>query len=171
MRKSVVFTLAVSGLLSLGMAPPPPMARAVLRDAHGAEVGSASFSEVSGGVRIVMQVHGLSPGIHAMHLHSACKCEGPDFTSAGPHFNPDGKKHGRKNPEGTHAGDLPNIEVGQDGKVTVDVVAPGVNLGEGTHSLLSGAGTSLIIHAKPDDEVTDPAGNAGARLVCGPIVK
>lgn len=172
MRKRF-FALVFVGAMVVGTAAraEAPEARAVLRDAKGAELGSASFSQVAGGVRIVMQVHGLAPGTHAMHLHSTCKCEGPEFTSAGPHFNPDAKKHGLKNPLGPHAGDLPNIQVGQDGKVTVDVVAPGVNLGEGTHSLLSGEGTSLIIHAKADDEVTDPAGNAGARVVCGAIMK
>lgn len=174
MRKSVL-ALSFVGFLTMGMATAPsspaPTAKAVLRNAQGAEVGTANFTEVPEGVRVVLKAKGLPPGIHAMHLHAVCKCEGPDFTSAGPHFNPDHKKHGHKNPEGAHAGDLPNIEVGKDGTVAVDVVAPGVNLGAGSHSLLSGEGTSLVIHAKPDDEVTDPAGNAGTRIVCGPIMK
>ncbi|HEY9899362.1 MAG TPA: superoxide dismutase family protein [Pantanalinema sp.] len=174
LMREAVFALACAGVMTVGVAAAgaaSPTAGAVLRNAQGAEVGTATLTEVQGGVRIVLKAQGLPPGVHAMHLHAACKCEGPEFTSAGPHFNPDAKKHGRKNPAGPHAGDLPNIQVGQDGAVTVDVVASGVNLGEGSHSLLSGAGTSLVIHAKPDDEVSDPAGNAGTRIVCGPITR
>jgi Cu-Zn family superoxide dismutase len=107
-----------------------------------------------------------------MHIHSLGKCDGPDFTSAGPHFNPEHKKHGHKNPEGAHAGDLPNLQVAADGTVKTEIVAKGVNLKEGDpDSLLKADGTSLVIHASADDEMTDPAGNAGSRIVCGVIKK
>lgn len=172
-KRTSLVALALLGGVTMGGAAmaASPAASAIMRNAQGEQVGKATFSEVPGGVRIVLKAQGLPPGVHAMHLHAVCKCEGPEFTSAGPHFNPGAKKHGRRNPMGPHAGDLPNIQVGPDGAVDVDVVASGVNLGEGSHSLLSGAGTSLVIHAQADDEVSDPAGNAGRRIVCGAIGK
>ena len=108
-------------------------------------------------------------GPHAFHIHEQGNCELPGFKSAGGHFNPRGKKHGVKNPQGHHAGDLPNLVVGSDGEVEIEVIAGGVTLGPGANSLLSKSGTSLVIHADPDDDLTDPAGNAGARIACGAV--
>ena len=99
------------------------------------------------------------------------KCDAPDFKTAGPHFNPDGKKHGTKNPEGPHAGDLSNFEVGADGRAKVSLLATRVTLGEGPNSLFHPEGTSLVIQEKPDDYMTHPAGNAGARIACGVVQK
>ena len=90
-----------------------------------------------------------------------------DFKSAGPHFNPDGKKHGLDNPDGPHAGDMPNFIVEHTGKSKAVVTASNVNLGNDNHSVFSNGGTALVIHAKPDDMKTDPAGNAGDRIACG----
>ena len=144
-------------------------ATATLRDGEMKEVGTATFSESSGGVMITLKVHDLPPGTHAFHVHSEGKCDPPDFKSAGSHFNPYGKKHGLKNPEGSHAGDLQNILVGEDGSTEVEVMAHSVTLSEGDHA--SVLGKSLIIHVASDDEMTDPAGNAGARMACGVIEK
>jgi Cu-Zn family superoxide dismutase len=99
------------------------------------------------------------------------KCEGPAFTTAGGHFNPDQKHHGLDNPEGPHAGDMPNFTVKPNGTAKVTVVDPRVNLGAGDHSLFANGGTSLMIHAKADDMKSDPAGNAGDRMACGTITK
>ena len=109
--------------------------------------------------------------IHALHVHAVGKCEGPDFKSAGPHFNPEEKKHGTQNPDGPHAGDLPNFEVGADGRAKTSVVATRVSLGTGTNSLFQSNGTALVIHEKADDNLTDPAGNAGSRIACGAVQK
>lgn len=144
-------------------------ARAELMDSTGRIVGRASIVEGDEGVRIQLSAHGLPPGTHAFHIHESAACQPPGFQTAGGHFNPYGRKHGLQNPEGPHAGDLPNIEVGADGTVVVDVVAPHVTLGQGANSLFNPGGTSLMIHAGPDDGVTDPAGNAGARIACGAI--
>jgi Cu-Zn family superoxide dismutase len=144
-------------------------ARAVLRDAQGKVVGAATLNAVSGGVKIAVQVAGLTPGEHGFHIHAVDKCEPPAFTTAGGHFNPYGKRHGHKNPEGAHAGDLPNLTVGADGTGSIDVTAVGMTLTPGRASLLQPGGASLVIHADPDDEKTDPAGNSGARIVCGVI--
>jgi Cu-Zn family superoxide dismutase len=97
------------------------------------------------------------------------KCEPPGFTSAGPHFNPDKKHHGLQNPEGPHAGDIPNFTVDAKGKSKQTVIAPNVTLGSDPHSVFSNGGTALVIHAKADDMRSDPAGNAGDRIACGVI--
>lgn len=162
--------LALLAAFGLGAAD-APAARAVLKNARGQEVGTARFAAESSGVTIVLSVKDLPPGTHAFHVHAVGACEPPDFQSAGPHFNPTGRKHGLKNPEGHHLGDLPNIAIGPDGKGEARVVVPGVSLEGGPRSLLGPQGTALVIHEKPDDEMTDPAGNAGARIACGIVVR
>ncbi len=147
----------------------PSAAEAKLYDAQGEEIGEATLTEEKEGVRIELDVSKLSPGIHAFHIHEKGACDPPDFKSAGGHFNPEGKKHGIKNPDGHHAGDLSSITVGPDGMAKIEMVARGVTLGPGKFSLLDADGSTLVIHANPDDDVTDPAGNAGTRIACGVI--
>jgi Cu-Zn family superoxide dismutase len=144
-------------------------AAAPLRDAEGKVLGVALFVQEPQGVRISVTVKGLSPGEHGIHIHSVGKCEPPDFLSAGPHFNPTNKKHGLNNPEGPHSGDLPNLVVGEDGSAVYEQVTDRVTLTAGELSLFDEDGSALIIHAGPDDQITDPAGNSGARLLCGVI--
>jgi Cu-Zn family superoxide dismutase len=139
-------------------------AKAELKDGQGKVVGTATLSEGSGGVKIALTARGLAPGEHGLHIHAVGKCEPPAFTSAGGHFNPQNKKHGRKNPEGAHAGDLPNLKVGADGVGAIETTAVGVTLKDAI-------GRALVIHADPDDEKTDPTGNSGARVACGVITE
>lgn len=172
MRNQIL--LAVSALLvaaTLPALPPQKTARAELYNAKGEKIGSATLREKKGGVRIKLNVSQLPPGAHALHIHAVGKCDPPGFQTAGPHFNPGGKKHGTKNPEGPHAGDLPNFEAGADGHAKVSAVAAHVTLGEGPNSLFHPEGTALVVHEKPDDYMTDPAGNAGARIACGVVQK
>jgi Cu-Zn family superoxide dismutase len=144
-------------------------AAAPLRNAEGQVLGMAIFTQEAQGVRISVTVKGLSPGEHGIHIHSVGKCEPPDFLSAGPHFNPTNKKHGLTNPEGPHAGDLPNLVAGEDGSAVYEHITDRVTLTPGELSLFDEDGSSLVIHASPDDQMTDPAGNSGARVLCGVI--
>jgi Cu-Zn family superoxide dismutase len=147
-----------------------PGAAATIINSKGEPVGSAMFTQGPQSVTIAVVVSLLPPGKHGIHIHAIGKCDPPDFKTAGGHFDPFGKKHGLKNPEGPHAGDLPNLEVGPDGKGKIEATVGGLTLGkEGLAVLLESNGTAVVIHADPDDEMTDPAGNSGARIACGVI--
>jgi Cu-Zn family superoxide dismutase len=148
-----------------------PTASAELMDASGRDVGTAHLSEGSDGVRLLLEVHGLTAGQKGVHIHETASCEAPDFKSAGAHLNPAGKQHGTENPQGPHAGDLPNIEVKQDGTGRLDATTDRVTLGEGTGSLFDADGSALVVHAGPDDYKTDPSGNSGDRIACAIIRK
>ena len=155
-----------------GMADKEPLsAEAALKDKDGKEVGRATLIETDEGLRVAVTGYRLPPGTHGLHVHAVGKCETPQFTSAGPHFNPAGKQHGHLNPQGPHAGDLPNMVVQASGEGGIDVTVKSMTLGPGPTSLLGPAGTSIVVHVMADDDKTDPAGNSGDRIACGVVTK
>jgi superoxide dismutase, Cu-Zn family len=158
--------------LALGQAT-PKSAHASIVNAQGATIGSAKITSAASGVKIAVKVSQLPPGVHGIHIHNVGKCDGPAFTSAGPHFNPTSAHHGIHNTQDPHPhlGDLANLTVNSKGQGKANLIASGVTLGDGSNSLFHDGGTSIIIHAKPDDLMSDPSGNSGDRIACGVIEK
>lgn len=145
------------------------VAVAKLKTVQGADVGTISLMEATAGVLIKYDLAGLPPGPHALHVHETGKCEG-DFSSAGAVYNPLGAKHGYLNDEGPMAGDLPNIHVAADGKATGELVSPFLTLHKDSEeSLFDADGAAFVLFEKPDDYISEPEGDAGARVACGAI--
>ncbi len=167
--------VAMAGMLALAAcnegdrmnmgAPVPGGAHAVamLRTASGADAGRATATEVAGGLRVTVDARGLPPGTHGAHIHTTGRCDPPDFASAGGHWNPTARKHGSMNPQGPHEGDLPNLVIDSGGRGTLALTIPGATMA----GLLDADGAALVVHAGPDDMMTDPAGNSGGRIACG----
>ncbi len=143
-----------------------PALTAPIINASGATIGEARLSDAAGGVRLAVRVRDLPPGGHGFHIHMVGRCDTPDFTTAGGHWNPGQHQHGHQNPQGAHAGDLPNLTVAADGTAVFDQVLPGIALRSGAAPMLDADGAAIVIHAAPDDEKTDPTGNSGARIAC-----
>jgi len=149
----------------------PKSAHADIVNAQGQKIGTANIVPAKEGVKIVVNVSQLPTGTHGIHVHAVGKCDGPDFTTAGGHLNPNGKKHGKDNPQGPHVGDLLNIDVKADGTAKETLLDTMATLGDGANSVFHDGGTALVIHANKDDYKTDPAGNSGPRIACGVIQK
>ena len=137
--------------------------------ADGRNLGAVTVSESGAGLKLEVNGRGMPVGVHGVHLHEKGVCEGPKFVSAGGHWNPAGKQHGRDNPAGAHLGDLPNLTVGTSGVATARVDLAGVAPTAGVNKLADTDGTSLVVHAKADDYRTDPSGNSGDRIACAVI--
>ena len=141
------------------------------KTSDGQDAGTATLTPDGKGVKVKLNLTNLPEGEHALHVHQNAKCDGPDFKTAGPHFNPDKKEHGTKNPKGPHAGDMPiNLQVMADGTDHVSFVSDSISLKkDAPNSVFANGGTAFVIHAKADDMMTDPTGNAGGRIACAVI--
>ncbi len=164
MRKLVLlFPVLIAGCAVNGM--PEGGAPMALVDSSGQSIGSVRAWQTAGGLTFRVDATGLPHGVHGLHVHSVGRCDPPDFTTAGPHWNPASRKHGFNNPEGHHAGDLTNVEVAANGVLAATVTLPNASM----ESLIDGDGASLVLHAKADDYMTDPSGNSGPRIACAII--
>ena len=161
-------SLAVTVANAAGSKP----AHADIMNAQGVKIGSAKITATADGVKIAVKVSNLTPGDHGIHIHNVGKCDGPDFKSAGPHFNPTSAHHGIHNAQDPkpHLGDLANLTIDQGGSGYATFTVSGVTL-DGPNSLFHDGGTSIVIHAKADDLMSDPSGNSGDRVACGVIEK
>ncbi|WP_303989577.1 superoxide dismutase family protein [Devosia ginsengisoli] len=167
----ITTVLAPAAIFVLAMPTHAQDATASFIDSDGAQVGSVTLTRGDGGVTIEGHLMGISAGEHGFHFHATGDCDpGSAFESAGDHFNPTDHQHGLENPQGPHSGDLPNVTAAEDGTVAVDLTTDMISLTEGDPAYVFDAdGTALVVHAGPDDMVTDPSGNSGDRIACAVI--
>ena len=147
--------------------PTATSATAELTGPDGAKFGTATLTAIDGGLKLDVKADNLAKGEHGIHLHTTGKCDGPKFESAGGHWNPGSKQHGLDNPQGSHSGDMPNINATGEASTTYSYDLKGASLADGAMAVLDADGTAIVIHAKADDNKTDPSGNSGDRIVCG----
>ncbi|WP_010094995.1 superoxide dismutase family protein [Ornithinibacillus scapharcae] len=168
MRIILLFLLSIS-VLTACQSKEETSKSVEMYNTSGDMVGTAELLESPDGIQVKLKLEGLTPGLHGIAVHEYAKCEGPDFKTAGNHLDPEGKEHGLIHPKGAHLGDMPNIEADAGGLVDADLMLPRATLKEGKMSILRGEGTSLIVSEGQDDGVSQPSGNAGARIICGEI--
>ena len=132
--------------------------------------GTASFSEKNGKVTFIAKLAGLKPGIHAIHIHEKSDCSAADGSSAGGHWNPTFKKHGKLGQGESHKGDIGNFNADEkgNGSITFTTDEWCIGCGDTTKDIL---GKGLIVHEGADDYISQPSGNAGARIACSAIIK
>ena len=171
-RNALILTMPLALMACATVEQPPagPVAQAQLTLANGQGAGTAKVTGTGDHLTLEIAVSGVTAGAHGIHLHTVGRCDAPDFTTAGGHLNPHGKKHGADNPEGSHFGDLPNIEVGANGDGALKIGLHGTRA-EILAQLFDADGTAVVLHAGPDDYKTDPAGNSGGRIACGVLTR
>ncbi len=171
---AVLLSLMAAGCSPEGISPGEVsgnVARAALVGADQAPFGEVIVAQGENGLIVNIKAQGMSPGPHGVHIHETGKCEGPDFKSAGGHWNPAARQHGFDNPQGAHAGDFFNLDIGADGTGSLEAMIPGATLSDGDNALLDADGAAFVVHAGPDDLKTDPSGASGGRIACGIFVR
>jgi Cu-Zn family superoxide dismutase len=166
---SLLAAIAILSVPSIIAVEAAETAKAMLKDAKGEDMGSVSLTQTSAGVLLQLSLKGVPAGEHAFHIHAVGKCEPPGFDSAGGHFNPGNAHHGMMSGPG-HAGDMPNLHVPASGALDLEVLNAAITLDKDKpNSVFHPGGTAIVIHAGKDDYLSDPAGNAGGRIICGVI--
>ena len=176
-RKSalVIAAAALAGLAAgatgpaSAQAPAAPGATGEIIGSEGQAIGSVNLSQLANGLQIIATAEDLPAGVHGFHVHAVGRCDPPDFQSAEGHFNPDDGSHGFHAEGGPHAGDLPNVHIGDDGVLAVEFVTDRLTLEDGDAAILDDDGAALVLHANADDYVTDPSGESGGRIACAVI--
>lgn len=173
MRVFALFVLLALPVLARPADAPPAAITVTMRDTKDQAVGEVKLRDTPGGVLMTVTLRDVAPGRHGFHVHETGKCEAATgFKTAGGHWNPKTRKHGYESPDGYHAGDLPNVVAGEDRQVTAEMLLPGATVRPGeASSLLDADGSSIVLHAGPDDYHTDPAGSSGDRIACGVVEK
>ena len=139
-------------------------ATADLMTADGTPVGTVTVTgDEASGLTVMIEAMDMPPGMHGVHIHTTGACA-PDFTAAGGHWNPEDSMHGLEGDPGQHAGDMPNLEIGEDGAGTLTYTLAG---GATMDGLLDADGSAFVVHAGEDDQTTDPSGDSGDRIACG----
>jgi len=165
MRAILILTAAAALTACETAREPAGGAPMPLIDSAGRQIGTVVAWQTTGGISFRVSASGLPHGLHGIHVHPIGRCDPPDFASAGTHWNPTGRQHGLNNPNGPHAGDLPNVEVAANGVLSQTVVLPNATMAQ----LLDADGSSIMIHANADDYVSQPAGNSGPKIACAVI--
>ena len=165
--RTASFCLILAGATSLAACATPSDAplsaiSVPLIGSAGQSIGTVRMWETPGAVSFRIEADGLSVGRKGLHVHAVGRCDGPGFTTAGAHWNPASRQHGLSNPQGPHAGDLPNVPVAANGTLRETVVLTGASFAQ----LRDADGSALVLHAAEDDNVTDPSGNSGDRIAC-----
>lgn len=168
--RRLILPLAIAAIALPAVAGPAPLT-VRLKGPTGADMGSATLTEAPGGLVMRIEARGLTPGWHGLHFHEKADCSSADFKSAGGHTRHDvAAVHGLLNPAASETGDLPNLFADADGAATAEVFTPFVSLtAAGRSPLLDADGSALVIHAAPDDHLSQPIGGAGARVACAAI--
>ena len=165
---TLVALAAAAGITPALAAKKMIIGRAIVLDSTGQTAGELRLTGRGTGVELRLTVKGLPAGIHGVHLHAVGSCNAPDFASAGPHLNPHARMHGTLNPQGSHLGDLPNLQVSGSGRGSLIARLTGAQA-ELWPALFDADGTTIVVHATQDDYRTDPSGNSGDRIACGVI--
>lgn len=173
--RMIPVAVAAAVLAGCASAPTPlnrvAVAYATISDATGAQRGTAEmWQDLDKVVHVNVQLSGLPPGPHGIHFHAVGTCDPSGaFASAGVHYNPLGRRHGLDNPAGPHAGDAPNFTVGSDGIGRASFTTDRISLTDGSTTLFDSDGSSIVVHAAADDQISQPSGNSGARIACGVV--
>ncbi len=175
-----LFAIACAASIAACAHAPAPLNRiavaySTIKNTAGDTRGTAElWQDADNVVHVEVQVTGMPPGSHGIHFHAVGSCESTSagaFAAAGGHFNPLGRQHGLDNPAGPHGGDAPNFTVNADGTGRASFTTDRISLTDGSTSLFDADGSAIVIHAAADDQISQPAGNSGARIACGVVRK